>query len=74
MVMSCHDPRRLVKHIENAYPDASRSAVNAVGALQFVFPDGMVINIYPKGTIHFQGKSSAIRAKVEAQISFINRR
>ena len=74
MVMSCRDPLGFVKHIEIAYPDAIRSAANAVGAQQFVFPDGLVINIYPKGTIHFQGKLTAIRAKLEAQIVILNRR
>lgn len=74
MVMSCRNPQGLVKHIEITYPDAIRSAVNTVGAERFTFPDGLVINIYPMGTIHFQGKLTAIRAKLEAQVVILNRR
>ena len=74
MVMSCKDPRALIQHLGNTYPEATQSAPNAIGALQFVFPDGLVMNIYPKGTIHFQGPASSIRAEVEALVLIMNKR
>ena len=74
MVMSCKDPRALIQHLGNKYPEATQSTPNAIGALQFVFPDGLLMNIYPKGTIHFQGPASSIRAEVEALVLIMNKR
>lgn len=71
MVMSCTDPRTLIQHLGTTYPEATQLVPNSVGALQFVFPDGLVINIYPRGTIHFQGQTSSIRAEVEAVVLII---
>ncbi|VVN50606.1 hypothetical protein PS687_00356 [Pseudomonas fluorescens] len=73
MAISCGDPERLIQHIGNSYPKAKQSEPTAIGTVQFSFPDGHVVNVFPNGTVNFQGKASGVKAEIEAQVEIINR-
>ncbi|ENM3096133.1 TPA: hypothetical protein ACF8SY_001326 [Pseudomonas aeruginosa] len=73
MAHSCGDPARLITHIENSYPRAVKTGPNAIGTIKFVFPDGLVVNVFANGTVNFQGQASPIKDEILAQIEIINR-
>lgn len=72
MAINCGDPDRLLKHIENSYPKAKHSEPNAIGTVKVTFPDGHIVNVFPNGTVNFQGKASDIKEQITNQVDIIN--
>ena len=72
MAISCGDPERLLKHIENSYPKAAHSEPNAIGTVKVKFPDGHIVNVFKNGTVNFQGKASDVTDQIKNQVEIIN--
>ncbi len=73
MAITCGDPARLIKHVQNSYPKAVAAAPAAIGTVKISFPDGLILNVFKNGTVNFQGKASTVRKEIEDQIEIINR-
>jgi hypothetical protein len=73
MAIKCNDPDRLIKHIENSYPRATKTIPSQIQT-HFKFTDEFVVNIFTNKTVNFQGKPSPeIQAEIERQIEIFNR-